>query len=541
MTQLLDLLAEAVTIRDVDGTIAYANDAALRSMGYSSLEEFRTRSSASIMDEYVVEDEHGNPLSIGDVPSMRMLQGDAVNSLLMRTVHRQTGEISWRQLRSTPLTDDHGDLLGAVTVIEDVTALKHAEVRMAVLAESGRLLASSLDYQQTLQNVANVAVPALADWCAVDLIGPDMRRQTVVVAHSDPDKVRLAHRLRAIEGDEIDPDQGLGRVLRTGESELYPEITDDQLAQGATSEEHLELLRGLQFRSAIVVPMPVPTRILGVMTLVTAESHRRLNEDDRELAEQLGRRAAIAVENAQLHTTLMDIAATLQRSLLPDELPEIPGWEAAALYRPAGAEQRIDVGGDFYEVVSSRDGWLVVLGDVTGKGVAAASLTAMLRHGARFASRYDSRPAAILSELDQALRLRSDQALCTSLAARLDGGRVLISSAGHPPGLLVAWDGSVLEMPEAGPLLGAFEDANWSDTEVPISSAEMLLLYTDGVTEQAGPADRFGTARLKALMSRHATSTPAQLLSALDAELDKFRGGRARDDDVAAIALRPRG
>jgi serine phosphatase RsbU (regulator of sigma subunit) len=277
------------------------------------------------------------------------------------------------------------------------------------------------------------------------------------------------------------------------------------------------------------------------MTLVTAESHRRLNEDDRELAEQLGRRAAIAVENAQLHTTLMDIAATLQRSLLPDELPEIPGWEAAALYRPAGAEQRIDVGGDFYEVVSSRDGWLVVLGDVTGKGVAAASLTAMLRHGARFASRYDSRPAAILSELDQALRLRSDQALCTSLAARLDDGRVLISSAGHPPGLLVAWDGSVLEMPEAGPLLGAFEDANWSDTEVPISSAEMLLLYTDGVTEQAGPADRFGTARLKALMSRHATSTPAQLLSALDAELDKFRGGRARDDDVAAIALRPRG
>jgi PAS domain S-box-containing protein len=539
MTELLDVLAEAVTIRDRDGTIAYANDAALRSMGFSSQEDMRARTSSAIMADYLVEDEDGNPLSIDDVPSMRMLHGQQVESLLMKTVHRETGVVNWRMLRTTPLYDDDGELFAAVTVIEDMTAVKTAETRMSVLAESGRLLASSLNYEQTLQNVANVAVPALADWCAVDLVDADLRRETVVVAHSDPEKVRLAERLRAIEGDEIDPEQAIGRVLRTGRSELFADIDEALLMQGARDDEHLEILRGLSFRSAIIVPLLVPSRTLGAMTLVTAESRRRLTEDDLELAEQLGRRAAIAVENAQLHTTLTNIAETLQRSLLPDDLPEIPGWDTAALYRPAGAEQRIDVGGDFYEMFPAGDAWLVVIGDVTGKGVAAASLTALLRHGARFASRHSSRPAAVLRELDQALRTRSDDAMCTALCARVQDGEVLLSSAGHPAGLLVAWDGTVTEAPPTGPLLGAFSDAQWPELALPISSAEMLLFYTDGVTEQAGPADRFGLRRLRALVAEHATDSPSGLLAALADALDEFRAGHARQDDVAAIALRP--
>jgi PAS domain S-box-containing protein len=540
MTELLDVLAEAVTIRDRDGTIAYANNAALRSMGLSSQEDLRARSSRSIMGDYIAEDEHGNPLSLDDVPSMRMLEGHRVESLLMRTVHRETGEINWRMLRTTPLFADDGELFAAVTVIEDMTAVKTAETRMRVLAESGRLLASALDYEQTLQNVANVAVPALADWCAVDLVDADLRRETVVVAHPDPEKVRLAQRLRAIESNEIDPQQAIGRVLRTGRSELFADINDEMLRQGARNEEHLELLRRLSFRSAIVVPLLVPTRTLGAITLVTAESRRRLTEEDLELAEQLGRRAAVAVENAQLHTTLTNIAETLQRSLLPDDLPDIPGWDVAALYRPAGAEQRIDVGGDFYEVSAAGEEWLVVIGDVTGKGVAAASLTALLRHGARFASRHNSRPAAVLRELDQALRTRGDDAMCTALCALLKDGEVLLSSAGHPAGLLVAWDGTVTEAPPTGPLLGAFSDAQWPEVALPISSAEMLLFYTDGVTEQVGPADRFGVRRLRALAAAHATDSPSQLLGALADALDEFRAGRARQDDVAAIALRPR-
>lgn len=532
------MLAEAVTIRDRDGAIAYANLAALRSMGFTSMEELQSRSSDEIMSDYLVEDEEGRPLSMDDVPSIRLMHGEQVESLLMRTVNRTTGELSWRQLKTTPLRDEHGEFIAAVTVIEDLTAVKTAELRTRVLAESGRILASSLDYHETLQNVANTAVPVLADWCSVVLVDEALRRETAVVAHPDPEKVALAERLRAVQAEQIDPDSTEGRVLRTGISELFEHITEAQLTAGATDEEHLELLRRLGFRSAIVVPLRVPARTIGVMTLVSAESRRQLGHEDVELAEQLARRAAVAVENARLHTTLAGVAETLQLSLRPDELPDVPGWELASLYRPAGSDQRIDVGGDFYEIFPVGDAWFAVIGDVTGKGVAAAALTALLRHGSRFAGRHDPHPSAILHQLDEALRGRSVPSMCTVLCTRLESNRVVLSSGGHPPALIVDATGEVSEISGAGPLLGAFDDARWPELPLSVSHDQMLLFYTDGVTETVGTEDRFGSTRLKSILAEHPTATPSELLRHLDAELDRFRAGPRRDD-VAALALRP--
>jgi PAS domain S-box-containing protein len=537
LTQLLDILAEAVTIRDRDGSIAYANRAALRSMGFRSIAELQSRPSQEVMDDYVVEDENGNPLSIDDVPSMRLMHGEDAPALLMRTVHKVTGELSWRQLKTTPLYDDEGEIVAAVTVIEDLTAVKTAEVRTRALADSGRLLASSLEYEQTLQNVANIAVPALADWCAVDLVGEALQRETRVVAHPDPARLALAERLRAFEPDAIAPDSVEGRVLRTGNSELFPQITDEQLVQGARDPEQLELMRQLEMRSALVVPLRVPARTIGLMTLVTAESRRTLTQDDVELAEQLGRRAAVAVENARLHTTLMGVSETLQQSLRPDDLPDVPGWDVSCLYQPAGSEQRIQVGGDFYEVFSSGEAWIAMIGDVTGKGVAAATLTALLRHGARFAARHDATPAGILRQLDEALRSRSAPSLCTALCARLEESQIVFSSAGHPPPLLVPRAGPVREVPNNGPLLGAFEEAQWPEATIVLDVDQLVLLYTDGVIETVGRRDRFGSQRLKAVLEANATASPDDLLSALNVELDKFRAGPRRDD-VAALALR---
>jgi PAS domain S-box-containing protein len=537
--EILDTLAEAVTIRDRDGTIAYANRAALASMGFGSLAELQARSSQAIMADYLVEDEFGNPLTLQDVPSVRLMRGGSAAPLLMRTVHRQTGELHWRQLKATPLLDDRGEPVAAVTVIEDVTAVKTAEIRTRLLAESGRTLASTLDYQKTLDNVANLAVPVLADWCVVDLIDAGLRREHSVVAHPDAGKLALAARLRELEPNELDPEGTAAQVIRTGRSALFARVTDEQLAQGTSDPERLRLLRELQLRSVIIVPMRVPTRTIGVMTLVTAESRRELGQDDLELAEQLARRAAVAAENARLHTALSGVASTLQQSLLPDELPEIPGWEIAALYRPAGGRERIDVGGDFYEFIPTAAGWLAIIGDVTGKGVAAAALTGLLRHGSRFASRYDPRPGAILRELDQALRNRSGDSLCTALCVRLTDNRVTLSSAGHPPALLRRTDGRIEETPAPGPLLGAFPDAGWPEETVAVAPSETLLLFTDGVTEAAGRDDRFGLDRLKALFAEHSASAPQQLLAGLEAALERFRAGE-HADDVAAIALRPR-
>src|SRR5262249_6660507 len=267
---------------------------------------------------------------------------------------------------------------------------------------------------------------------------------------------------------------------------------------------HLELLRSIGFRSAIVVPLRVPARTIGLMTLVTAESRRRLNHDDVELAEQLARRAAVAVENARLHTTLAGIAETLQLSLRPDERREIPGGEVASLYRPAGSEQRIEVGGDFYELFPADDAWFAVIGDVTGKGVAAAALTALLRHGSRFAGRHDPRPAAILRQLDVALQGRPVSSLCTVLCARLEANCIVLSSGGHPPPLLVNAAGEVQEISDSGPLLGAFDDAEWPQVPLAVSHDHLLLLYTDGVLETVGAEDRFGSDRLAALLAENA-------------------------------------
>jgi PAS domain S-box-containing protein len=537
--ELLESLGEAITVRDPGGQVVYANRAALRSLGFETLEDLRRHGLNAIMDDHVVHDEHGRPVSMDDIPGVRLLRGEQPEPMLIHTVNQHTGEARWQLLKTTPLRDGEGQTIAAVTMIEDVTAVKTAEVYTRVLAESGRILASSLDNQQTLRNVAHVALPALADWCMVELIDGDGRREQIEIAHRDPAQAELAVRMRDLEPPEIRPEQAVGRVIASGESVLFFDVTDEHLARVAQSEKQLKILRALQIRSAIVVPMRVPSRTIGAMSFFTAQSRRRLTDEDVALAEQLGGRAAVAVENSRLHTQLAEVAQTLQHSLLPSELPDVPGWEIAALYRPAEVEQPIEVGGDFYEVIETGGGCLALIGDVTGHGVAAAAATSLMRHGARFASRLEPDPVAILRRLDDELRRRKGSAMCTALCAALHDGSLSMCSAGHPPALIVDRSGTVIEAPAPGPLLGAFADGTWHQERTPVSSEELVLMYTDGVTETMGDTDRFGGGRLRRLLSEHAGASPEQLLAALDATLQEFRGG-GRTDDVAALALRPR-
>ncbi len=320
--QILDVLAEAVTVRDRDDRIVYANRAALEDMGFASLAELQERLPKSIMAEYLVRDELGRELSMSDIPSVRLLRGERADPLLMRTVQRTTGDLKWRLLKASPLIDEHGETAATVTIIEDVTEGKNAELRNRFLAEASEMLGSSLDYAQTLQNVAWSVVPQLADWCAVDLFDESGAREHVVVAHSDPERLELAERLRDYETRDLDSAHGLGRVLRTGRSELLNDIPDALLVQAAQDEGHLALLRGVAMRSVLLVPLRTPLRTLGVMTLVMSESLRTFTWSDVEFAEQLANRAAMAVDNALLYRAQAEIAETLQRSLLPERVPD---------------------------------------------------------------------------------------------------------------------------------------------------------------------------------------------------------------------------
>ena len=534
--QVLDVLGEAVTIRDTSDHIVYANRAALDDMGYATLAELQNRPPGEVMADYRVLDEFGRVLSMDDMPSVRLMRGEPTEPLLMRVVHRHTGALQWKLLKASALCNDAGRTVATVMIIHDVTESKSAELRSHFLAEASEMLASSLDHAQTLQNVAWSVVPELADWCTVDVVDEAGRREHVVVAHSDPARLELAERLGMYDPLELDPDGPLGGVLASGRSAMFATVADELLVHLARDAEHLRLLCAMRIRSALLVPLRTSRRTIGAMTLVMSESERTFTRADLEFAEQLAARAAMAVENALLYRARAKIAATLQHSLRPERVPAIPGWDVAALYRPAGAESEIEVGGDFYDFVKLDDGWLVIIGDVTGKGLFAATLTQLARHCARFMSRIDPRPSAVLRAIDEALLAQGQLSLCSALCLHLGDDEIRVSSGGHPLPLVLGADGALREAGRPGMLLGIPGPHGWHDEEIRLGYGETLIAFTDGVTDAHSADGRYGEARLHELLRERAGAAPGVVLDALEADLDAFRAG-PQADDTAAVAL----
>ena len=485
---------DPVTIRDRQDRIIYANAAALEVLGFESVEQLSVTPPDDIMSDYIVSGDDGSPVVMEDIPSVRILRGLRADPLLIRTIHRQTGAQRWQLLKSAPLLGADGEIEATITVIEDVTEQKRAERQSAFLADVSAALASSLDYEQTLRNVARLAVPDVVDWCAVDLREEDGDRRPVAVAHADPAQLQLAEELRNYEEIRLNPNEGIGLVFRTGKPVLYPAILDEMLVRLAADEHHLELLRAVGMRSVAIVPMSVGNRILGAMTLVNAESGRVLDDSDLTLAQQVADRAAVAIENARLYSERSSIAHTLQQSLLPEQLPQIPGFELASVYIPAF--ESTEVGGDFYDVWELEDGWMLVIGDVTGKGIEAAALTSLVRHTLRVASEFESSPAELLARVDSILKKQRARSICTALCMRLSEDRALLSAGGHPLPLHVNSRG-VNRVGEHGPLLGGFSDVSWHDTTVELEPDSILVAYTDGVTDAIGAdGTRYGLQRL---------------------------------------------
>jgi PAS domain S-box-containing protein len=532
---IVDALGEAVTIRGRDDHLIHANRAALERMGLTSVEQLRAADPRRLMSGWETVAEDGRELHMEDLPSVRALRGEEPEPLMMRSVDRRTGEEHWVLLKAAPVRDASGSIEAAVTIIEDVTAAKRSSLRMEFLARVSQVLASSLDYQETLRNVAGLAVPHIADWCGVDLFDEEGEREPVAVAHIDPGKLEMAERLRAFEPEQLDPDQGLGLVRRSGEPVLYNDINDELLAEAAVDEEHLALLRAVGMRAVLMVPMVGRTRTIGALTLVSAESGRTFDQGDVEFAGQIAERAALAVENARLYSARSEVARTLQSSLLPEALPELPGWEIATLYRPAGHES--EVGGDFYDFWEVEGDWLMMIGDVTGKGVGAATVTSLVRHTAWAASDFDSRPAGILARVDRALKRRPSLSVCTALCLRISLGRGTLASGGHPLPLHLGAHG-VSEVGRHGTLLGAFPAVDWPEVPFQMRPGETLVAFTDGVTDTVGEEEkRFGLSRLKEILADTPNESAMVIRERLVAGLEEFQVG-AQVDDTAIVIMR---
>ena len=442
-------------------------------------------------------------------------------------------------------------------VAHDITESKRREEAQRFLAEVGATLSSSLDYRATLASVARLAVPRLADWCAVDIVEEDGSLERLAVEHEDPQKVQLAHELQERYPPDPEAPQGLLRVLRSGQSEFYPDITDEMMVAAARDAEHLRLMRELGFVSLIFVPLVARGRTLGVITLVSAESGRRYKEADLELAEELARHAALAVDNARLYRGRVQVARTLQEGLLPSRLPEVPGVEVGLRYVSAG---EVDVGGDFYDLFNTRmadqngssepsSSWGIVIGDVSGKGAEAAAMLAFARYTLRTLATRESCPSTILSSLNEAMlhqrRECGDHKFCTVAYVRLEtegnkaqGARFTVSRGGHPPPFLLRTDGSIYKVGEPGRVIGVFEDVKLTEQEASLAPGEALILYTDGVVEARSPDGLFfGEERLKAILHSSVALDASTIASRIEDAVLNFQEQDPRDD-VAVLVLR---
>ncbi|HVL95789.1 MAG TPA: SpoIIE family protein phosphatase [Solirubrobacteraceae bacterium] len=420
-----------------------------------------------------------------------------------------------------------------------------AGMRLALLAQAGEQMLATRDYEQTMQQVVELAVPAVADWCSITIGEPRGALRTVAVAHSDVGKMARAGELTRRFPPAPDAPVGAAAVIRSGRSELIDPIEEEHLRLAARDEEHLALLRELAPRAVLTVPLRSPRKVFGALTLAISESGRRFTPEDVAMAENLGTRAALAIENARLFSERSHIAETLQRSLLPTRLPSVPGVDLAARYRAAGEANL--VGGDFYDVFRSGDGvWTAILGDVSGKGPEAAALTALTRHTLRAGALRESSPKANLRLLNEALLASRDELMsrfATVIYARVcrdpggAGAVVTVSTGGHLPPLVVRANGELEAVDLRGTLLGAVEDVELDDLDVQLAPGDLMLLYTDGVTEVRPREPRYGERLLKRVLLEHADANAQELVRAVEDAAVAAQEGEPRDD-IALIAIR---
>lgn len=407
--------------------------------------------------------------------------------------------------------------------------------KLAMLGEASVELASSLDYQTTLAHVAELALQELADWVGVELLDGDALRP-VVTLHRDPHMIELAEELRRRYPTPLDAPSGVPAVVRTGESALYEHIPEETIVAGAVDEHHLALIRQLNLVSAMIVPLPVRDRILGALVLISSDPRRIYGPEDLAFAEELARRAAVAIDNSQLYSQTREASVRLQHALLPESLPDPDGWDLAVHYRPAG---RTEIGGDFYDAIELPGGRLItVVGDVMGRGVNAAAAMAQLRASLRAYLAVDADPVAALTALTTMFGVYRMGGLATVLVALNDpeSATVTFSGAGHLPPVVRRADGTVAVVPlPACPPLGPFARSRSPRRAVslPLASGDTYLMFTDGLVETREQDIDRGIDRLVDALEQGCELGSEARLRALAARLVP----PGQDDDVTVLAV----
>jgi serine phosphatase RsbU (regulator of sigma subunit)/anti-sigma regulatory factor (Ser/Thr protein kinase) len=420
-----------------------------------------------------------------------------------------------------------------------------AQQRLTLLAEASARLAASITERQQLTCLAELLIEGFCDTCAVIMPDEEGRlRRTVIRTARQAFAAHLATLIETPIPTDNERDCRLaawrhGRITR----EIIPDISRHIGAVPAAEGAAMAVIAGPSV--SIAVPLIARGRIIGVFNIWRNHTDSPVNDEDERFLADLGRRAGIAVDNARLLAAQTHVATRLQETLLPAELPVIPGIELTARYLVA--EDTADVGGDLYDAFlvdqaqwTSDPSYALIIGDVSGRGVDAAGLTGLARATLRALAPELAVPAA-LSRLNTLLAERSlDNRFLTLayllLSPRPDGADVSVWLAGHPHPVLIHADGTVVELGQPCPLLGVYNEITVVESRYRLVPGDLLLLYTDGLTEASGEDGLFGEARLPALLADLGGASAATAVERIEREVLDYRRGRS--DDVAFLVVR---
>ncbi|HTD36977.1 MAG TPA: SpoIIE family protein phosphatase [Candidatus Limnocylindrales bacterium] len=442
------------------------------------------------------------------------------------------GAFRWFRIRTAPALEDDGELAGWVATAIDVDDRIRAQMSLTLLADVSDVLARAVDEQRMLQDVAQLAVRTIADWCAVYLRGESGEIRIAALAHADPQ--RLARAADVVRRYPVRAGDPIAQLVEAGRSVLDPRIGEKMLRASTYDERHFALAKELDLASAVVAPLVIRDERAGALVLVRGSTSRPYDESDLRVGEILAKRVALTTENVRQYRMQRRVADSFQRAALPKALPRIPGLALDAVYTAASDE--LSVGGDWYDAFPLPDGRLAVtVGDVAGKGLDAAVLMATVRQAIRVAALQGLAPSAILAAAEAAMLLEYGERLVTAFVAVVDprSWAIAYASAGHPPALVRRPDGTLLELEAAGLPLGApIEGERKTRQLLGIPAGSLIVLYTDGLIESTRDVIQ-GESVLRAALAHDAvlhTRSPATLIRDL-----VLPGGAL--DDVAILTL----
>ena len=510
-------MEDALSVKDRSGRYVLANDAAARAIGLESADSVLGKTDHDLLPD----------TALADVASDRRVLETGEPQSFEQTRELPSGRRT-SITRKSPLRDAEDEVVGVIVSSTDITDRKRAEERLARLHEVTAAVAQAAGSFE----VGSLIVESARAAFAADGGG-------LAIADEDGDTIQVIA-FTGIPDEAVDSWRTFSRSLDIPFNEVIRTGRPVVLTSAADVARYPELVvryRQTGMSAGAYVPLQAPGRSLGALS-VTFATPRTLNADDLAFLTTLGREGAVAFERARLYERERDIAATLQRRLLPERLPALLGLSLAARYLAGG--QGLQVGGDWYDALELPDGNLALtVGDVVGHGIEAASTMGQLRTALRLALLEQESTVEAIAGINRLVHLTRAGEVATLTCVVVDPARQELThlSAGHPPPLVIGPDAKAYYLEGGRSLpLGAMPHAQFRQETAPLPQGSTLLLYTDGLIERRGEALDEGLERLRSSAERHAGAELEELLERIVEDLV----GKSASDDVAVLALSSR-